>query len=440
MIPPAISDNKSMVDYMSKYIVNNFRCLEVPRLLERANISNCFGDWDASVRKKTLVRPVFIFKGDGGYGKHYDSPLPFLNIYSSNIYPHYVVCDKGQAIVWDSHYWDLFSFFLMVTSDIIFFREKYDSVWNAKKSIDFLKTKNLLNSLMLLYLTHRYESDPVLSYLIAEMYSQSYSSIPAYNLTFALPDNKKVYCNAEEYLDYHKLLWITNFAKQFVCLHECTHVKMRTQPSERKIECQRIVNYCNLFNLYNNIDVTKNSDCNKHFITEICDRNNIGLAEEVFCDINALTLLYEAAVNESLDTTKAMLSADYLLSFQYWLKIIDAQWKTLTNVLKEPLTEASLRKIAPNLEREYMLANARQNIAWSIFNFEAKGKIDPYERNLDWEWFTNIFLTNDDCYDMIDSIMIKYRRIKGDSKHSKVWREDRNKLIGWKDGHNTAFA
>lgn len=429
--PPIDAD--SIREYMLKYVENNFHCLDVPRLLERPDISGQFVDWDAYVRKKHFVRPIIILKEYEEYGKHFDSPLFCLNIYSSNIYPHYVVCSKGQSIVWDSHYWDLFGFFIMITSNVIFFKQKYTGVWKTKAKKDFAKTRNCLNSLMLLYLTHRYESNPYLSYIFADIYKRRYPQIPVYDHTFAISNNKRVYCNPEEYLKSIGLLWVSDFAKEFVFLHECTHVKMRTQPSERKIECDAIRKYCELFNLYSEMNIVDNSNYIKHLVYEIYDKNNTALAEEIFCDVNAIINLYEDVVDKSGNTTEAMLAVNYLLSFQYWLKIADTQWNILTNILKTPLPESGLRKKARNLEYEYMVANARQNIVWSIVNHKTNGKINYSHNILDWEWFSNKFLLNATCYSLIEEIMSEYRKVQNESKTPGVLREERNKLIGWKD-------
>lgn len=429
--PPIDAD--SISEYMLNYVEDNFHCLDVPRLLERTDISGQFGDWDDYVRKKHFVRPVIILKDDKGYGKHYDSPLFCLNIYSSNIYPHYVVCNKGQSIVWDSHYWDLFGFFIMVTSGVIFFKENYSSVWKTKAKKDFEKTMDCLNSLMLLYLIHRYESDPFLSYILADIYKHRYPQIPAYDHTFVISADKKEYCNPEEYLNDIGLLWVSDFAKEFVFLHECTHVKMRTQPSERKIECETISKYCELFNLCSEINIVDNIDYIKHLVYEICNKNNTALAEEIFCDINAITNLYEDVTDKSGNTTKAMLAVDYLLSFQYWLKIADAKWNFLTNILKNPSLESAPRNKVRDLECEYMIANARQNIVWSIVNHKTNGKINCSKNILDWEWFANKFLINSTCFDLIEEIISKYRKIQNESKTPEIWRQKRNKFIGWKD-------
>ena|GEM_PF-5712359 len=420
MLRPKI-DSDAMLEYMVQYVSDNFNSPKVSRMLERVEISTQFNKWDYWVRKKHFNRPVFIFKDDD-YNHHYDTPIAFINIYSSNIYPHYVVSDKGQAIIWDSHYWDLFGFFIMCISDIIFYKNKYNNEWGFRKETDFAKTKRVLNSLMLLFLTHKKENDPVLSYLIAEMYSKKYSSIPDYSHTFALPNNTKEYCNPEEYLSDIGLLWVSDFAKQFVFLHECTHVKMRTQPSEKRIECENIVNICKSFKFDKKVDEFINS--------EICSAKNTNFAEEIFYDFNSINLIKESSAEESFNVDKAMLAVNYLQLFQCWLKITDVQWKILTEVSKTTLTKERLHKISTSLEKEYMFANTRQGIVRAMANYES----------LDWGWFANNFLTNDDCYGMIDEIMDRYREINKESKSAIEWRNERNSLIGWDDDDSSEFA
>ena len=349
-------------EYVFDYVKKSRRHLLYPRVTETQKISDKFGEWYNSIInsawKDIEDYPVIILKEDFKAAQHFMANKPVIidNIFSAHIYPQHAICEQGHFIIWDSHFWDLYSFWLVAVLDLTLNNRLYtDGIKSpSEMKVDYAKTKRNLTGLMLAFLTSRFDKSPLLSYVIAERYNTEYAkSMPQYNKPYSLSAEETI--TVEGYLEKTGLDLFFDYAKQFVFLHECTHIKLRTQTSERRQAFERVKNYCKvvveLKELAAEFEISQPQDkIVTDFANKVLKQKDDELIEEIYCDYNAMVNACQRIIDETGSekvVATFLLSVKYISLFLQWLDSSEKMWLLCVEALdaqNEPNEKKKMQK------------------------------------------------------------------------------------------------
>lgn len=376
--------------WLSK-ILNCQNYMNEPRLLEQSDLQERFDYWHLKILTSNFVgdeciRPILTLREDRGFGL-YDAPIYHMNVYSSAIYPKYFVGKKGQALIWDSHFWDLYSFFFLFAFDIL----EYGHIYRVKPKIelenDLCKTGKLLTSMMMLILSHRFESDPNMSLLLAKKYSEQYPQFLKYDSAktgFSLKQTPNSVVNsAEDIIENMGVCWHLKIVKQFVYCHEIIHMKMRVQGSERYLAYEQTLSFCNLLleleksnvAAHNKISSTFGSEKEQHIflglLEDIINRKNDSFLEELYCDAFSIMLVYEELAEASKDKQRIFFELStlgYLSMFLQWINNTELRWKKIHTFLINDNNGmfVSLDVLSTDLLQTNMEIGMRVMLSWAF--------------------------------------------------------------------------
>lgn len=357
-------DYQAFENYVFDYVKNSRSHLLNPRTLENPNFSDQFGDWYDAVLNEDHPDdyPILIFPEDFLRARNLVNNMPVItkNIFSSHVYPQHAICEYGHFIIWDSHFWDLYSFWLVTILNLTIVKGIYiDGTKTAEEAKnDYTKTQRNLMSIMLLFLTSRFEKSPLLSYVIAEKYYNDYRFIPQYNQPYSLSAEKTM--TVEDYLKGSKLNMFLDYAKQFVYSHEVTHIKLRTQTVERQIAFEQVKNFCKV-----TIDVkdivkelgisTPNDEIVCNFAHLVLNEKSDDLIEEIFCDYNAMLISCKKIINETGNEDSAalfILAVKYVSLFLQWLDNSEMMWLFCADVFNVQSEENKSIKLRKQIEMD----------------------------------------------------------------------------------------
>ena len=460
-------------DYVWEYVKKSRRHLLNPRTIEVPKISDQFGKWYDSVInsawKDKVDYPVLVLKEDFKAAQHFmaNKPVIFENIFSAHIYPQHAICDHGHFIIWDSHFWDLYSFWLVSALDLTMNYEIYTTGIKtiSEAKTDYEKRQNNFKGIMLLFLASRFDNSPLLSYVIAEKYSNEYDKFtPRYNQPYSMGAGKTV--TVEDYLEMTSLYHFSDYAKQFVFLHESTHIKLRTQTSERKIAFERVKNYCktivDLNNIAEKLDISESQDkIINSFANKVLKQKDNELIEEIYCDYNAMVNACRRIIDETGSEKKALLfllSVSYISLFLQWLDSSEKEWLLCAEILdaeneqnekKKIYKQIKVDKKSREVSKEMDLINARKIFSFSmacdtlkIYPNESEGILASQFEMFTTDWFNDKFLPLLYATYSGPFVMETLRRMEK-IKQSKIplseLTKKRNEFIGWEewDGNDT---
>ena len=454
-------------EYVFDYVKKSRRHLLYPRATETPKISDKFGEWYDSVInsawKDKEDYPVLVLKEDFKAAQHFmaNKPVFIDNIFSAHIYPQHAICEQGHFIIWDSHFWDLYSFWLVSVLDLTLNYEHYAGgiKTSSEMKVDYARTKRNLTGLMLVFLTSRFDKSPLLSYVVAERYSNEYANaIPQYNQPYSLSSEETI--TVVDYLEKTGLDLFFDYAKQFVFLHESTHIKLRTQTSERGQAFEKVKNYCKavigLNELAAELNISKPQDIIiTDFANRVLKQKDDELIEEIYCDYNATVNACQRIIDETGSekvATMFLLAAKYMSLFLQWLDSSEKMWLLCSEALdaeNEPNEKKKVQKQikADKKSREVLskmdLINAR-----NIFSFSMACntlKISPHKdaeilssqfEMFSTKWFNEEFLPLLYAAYSGSFVMETLKRMEK-IKQSKIPVSElirkRNEFIGWEE-------
>lgn len=457
----------ALKDYVMEYTRKSRRHLFNPRTIEVPKISDNFSEWYDSVInsawKNNENYPVLILAEDFDAAWHFKAETPVFidNIFSANVYPQHALCEYGHFIIWDSHFWDLYSFWLVSVLDLTI---KYDLYAERVKTpaeidVDYARTKRNLTGLMLLFLTSRFDKSPHLSFVIAERYFNNFAnSVPQYNQPYSLSSGKTI--TTEDYLEITGLDLFYDFAKQFVFLHEATHIKLRVQTSERKQAFEKVENHCkSVIGLNELAEKLDDSKPHHHAITsfaqKILNRKDNDLIEEIYCDyfamVNACSRIVEETDSDEV-VHMFLLAVRYVSLFQQWLSSSEKMWALCAEAL-EAENEQNMKikvkkqndanKNHKKIFEEMELINARNIFSFSMACYSLNINFDEYDGALasqfelfETNWFNDEFLPMlyaSYAGSFVMETLKKVNEVKqSDIPVSELIRK-RNDFIGWED-------
>lgn len=382
--------------------------------------------------------------------------VELIDMYTTGVYPR-CAFDKGNKnylVIWDSHYWDLYSRFIYL---ITFFYESN----NESFDLEFSNNKELLKlvkdcttSLALQFLSIRFDKEPALSYAFAYIYKMKYSLSPRYNTGG----------NIEELLIEVGHISEVDYAKMFVLGHELGHIEYNQESETRENFMDAIRTVCGLLNLEAE---KKYKSSNKH--TEDFDtalRNysksekvilsletysltsyvleNKEAQEEIYCDVTSILTIHKYLTTELKDKTEILFVLEkqrYWSIFQMWLKAIESYWRQNFELHCGSYPSENFLK---DFEGQSKDVAARNSLVWSIvYNLlgENPSLMDFGEKTYQTEFigsklFRNEFLAqimfNVSNLDIIREAFLLYDENK--NKPEEALLKARNKMLGWEMG------
>jgi len=402
--------NHDDTSWLSMYLNETQNMMHRPRFLERAELCERFERWKSSVLNNNfdgdkLLRPILIMSGTKGMSL-LDAPVDIVNVYSSEFFPRYLSSHEGQALIWDCHFWDFYSFFFYFSFNLLEYSHLYKEKPKEHLQVDLEKTRKILTSMMLLFLTHRNEKDPMMSYVLAKKYKEEYPFFPDYNNGFGIKGEEDIiYQNAEELLNKFGILWHTDIAKQFIYCHEVAHQKMRTQGTEKDFAFEAVISFCELVHFLYKSDAEKivekhgnqslmNDEFYFQIIEDLIDRNNDKLLEEICCDAIAIEQIYIDLTDMFDDLDKVLFALgtlSYLSMFMQWLSNTETRWKTIHKALADDHSGkiVSFSELENSLLKQNNIINSRHRLAWSYAGFVLETKygvtgIGKYDISNNW--------------------------------------------------------
>jgi len=454
-------------NYVFEYVNKSRRHLLNPRTIEKPKISDQFGEWYDSVInsawKDNDFYPVLILPEDFKSAQHFmaEKPVIIENIFSAHIYPQHAICDHGHFIMWDSHLWDLYNFWIVSVLDLTNNCELYTTgiKTTAEAKADYSKRQRNYTGIMLLFLANRFDKFPFLSYVIAEKYSNEYAiSTPRYNQPYSMSAGRTVMI--EDFLEITGLDLFVDYAKQFVFLHESTHIKLRTQTSEREQAFEQVKNYCkaviSLNELAEKINASKSQDeIITDFANGVLKQKNNELIEEIYCDYNAMVNAGKRIVDETGNNEIVkmfLLAVRYISLFLQWLDNSEKQWLLCSEVADAENEKNKRMKVQKQIKvdkkfsevlRDMDLINARNIFSFSmacdtldIDLHDDAGTLSSQFEMFTSKWFNDEFLPL--LYaaysePFVMGTLKKMEKVKRSKiPYSEIARK-RNEFIGWEE-------
>lgn len=400
----------------NEYLEQTCHSLKNPRLQETPEIYQQF-----------QVLANYILGGD------FSEPIFVLDCYTTEVYPRYVQMSDCNFMAWDNHFWDIYGRFL-------FMYFTYINVGNLIPQDFFV---NYYKSMLLLFLTNRFEKQPAFSYYIAEEYSKMDMKFPPYDEYEDINDILDKVGHQQEF----------NIARIFGFCHEISHVAFRKKNDLSKAIQKQVIEYCKLYKeliaLETEIDSilgTKNDkkddDRPRKIIEKLLNNSDVKLLEEICCDIMALFVLcryFKNEYNMSDEQISANLSIiHYFLLCSSWLSSSEDFWNGLkevyTNIENDNAFVDSTNpyfNLGDKITDEYAV---RTSFTFSFCKEKMEMNLDDslVRENLFNSGFVSM-LEKARGMDVIDIVLNKTKTAKTDYAHAVAHQKKKNVLIGWEN-------
>lgn len=358
------------------------------------------------------------------------SNIEFITTFSLRVMPC-IIRDHSSSInylVWDNHFWHLYGLFLLSVS-------KYCSVADADAHIAVDKE---LKSILLLYLSCRFDEMPSLARYIAEEYALLEPSSFAYNRPCWLSDELLFSGNGDAY----------SIGCMFGLCHEIAHVAFREDTCFASRVKKILVNFCEsqleLFQLDEEINRELNSEGDisptlKKSIQRLLNAQGTHFFEEICCDIIAILTLVKSFTMQGY-SKKAVVNLvgklELFFCFDWWRASNEKMWKMFADVFMNPTQndcafvdeKHRYYRYGASITEELLF---RMNIPFAcvsaIIGVDLRNNATIEERD---KYLAVVDKVN--CYELVEKVMIHFQRSKKDLLSQIKHRERRNKLIGWR--------
>lgn len=399
---------------LNEYLKNTCTQVKNPRLLEMDGMKKIF-----------LILTSYILEVD--VCKH----INLYEVYSSEVYPRYIRLDKKDYIIWDNHFWDLYGHFLL----ICFLYDDLQILMPKDHCIECFK------SLMLLFLSSRFEKIPSLSRYIAEEYKNLNTKVFRYDKA----ENINIILAENGYLEQ------LNLARIFGYCHEIAHVAFRKQNQLSFTVKNKIIDYCeqwmSLYKLNKHIDLIsedKNSDSNLEITysisKQLLEDEDGRMLEEICCDVIAMYTMvtyFEIQGLSKDEIGNKIAIVDYFLLFTWWLSSNEQYWNMMRMIYLDPVSNDNafvdeknpFYNYANKITEELLV---RVNFT---FNFFAEFSGIPIQNKrviskLINEGFCDM-LEQANGYDVMQKILTKYGVSHKDFNSGLKHLQKKNRLIRW---------
>lgn len=363
-------------------------------------------------------------------GKEKSSNVELITVFSLKVMPCIIrdVNFNVNFLVWDNHFWHLYGLFLLSV-------KKY---YNSPNSNEHVAAEKELKSILLLYLSCRFDEVPSLSRYIAEEYALLEASSFAYDRPYWLSDELLFSGNSGAY----------SVACMFGLCHELGHIAFREKIGIASEIKEKLINYCEvqlkLMQLNEEVDQALGRyetapPIQKKIIHRLLDNRNNHFFEEICCDIIAIVMIAQSFSLEGY-SEEAIIGLIGLLQsffcFDWWRSTNEKMWKMYSDVYNDPIKN-DFAFIDP--EHQYYRYDEsisedlsyRMNIplgcASTILGFELTNEVSAKTRD---EFLPIIEQVN--CYDLVEKVMIHYQRSHKDYDSQIKHRKRRDELIGWR--------
>ena len=381
--------------------------------------------------------------------------IKLIEVYSSNVYPDHIRIKDKDFILWDYLFWDIYEQYLLMC-------------FCLEKRIDVEYVDKYMRGLGFLFLSLRYESNPMASLFFSEKYRIAMNECACASILHLLPlDYKAEYVSGnirgsamETILKGTMFPMVTAGAKVFVYLHECAHVgndrasdKMRDGARDGVRNSIILMKENNLLKLgykeNQSYDVAELLDA---AVSDIMERlNNNDFVDEIISDQCAYQGVYnwvkssapEKYADSYWDYTHIMV--DHLFKYVGFLSALESFWDVFFITILKPM---SMGEKEYNIDSYKELSNvntyslARQLIAHDLIKFSLslsqEENINYYESSIGTitssdefqECFTRASI--EICNPSLIEELIK-RPLLLESHIQSLFEiiEQRNKLIGW---------
>lgn len=352
-------------------------------------------------------------------------------VYSSEVYPRYIRLNKKDYIIWDNHFWDLYGHFLQ-----IYFL--YDDLQNPRTMDYYI---DCFKSLMLLFLSSRFEKIPSLSRYIAEEYKKFNTEV--------LPYNKSK--NINDVLAQNGYLEQLNIARIFGYCHEIAHVAFRIKNQLSFSVKNKIIDYCeqwiDFYELNKYIDLiseNKNSDHDVEIIysisKQLLEDKDGRMLEEICCDVIAMYTMvtYFEIQGLSKDEIGSKIAfIDYFLLFNWWVSSNEQYWNMMRMIYLEPVINDNAFVDEKNPFYNYANIITEELSVRTNFTFiflEEFSKISIQNKRVISKLINEDFfdmLERANGYDSMQKILTKYGVSHKDFNSGLKHLQKKNQLIGW---------
>lgn len=390
------------------------KLIDIPKKTAAYEISNYFRAWADDILGSDSYRLI-----------------EFIPIFSLDVMPCTVKLEEDNVnlLLWDEHYWFIYDLFLTVC----------DRFLKVNQKAEFCSVSEELSSILLLYLSARFDSSPALSrYTIEEYLRLTHHSRPY-----------ERYQGMSYELYFGTLYNASEIGKMFGVCHELAHIAFR-ENKEIAIKTQNsIINYCDaylrLVSLKQELCVDLDFDVSEKYLNgvnllrEILDDAKGITLEEISCDVIAISTLirslaWQGYCEEYIIDSLYDLQIFFL--FDWWRSSNEKMWKMFKDVFEEPIkndcafvddSHPYYRYGTKNSNELAQRLNFPLAYCSSKFNLPMnnKSRNEKYQKIFD-------FVTDTDAYMYIDSILVRYQRSKKDIMSLRKHREIRDKKIGWR--------
>lgn len=394
---------------IEEYLKYTCSQLKIPRLLESENAKAIL----------TTLTPYVL-------GISNTNEIEIYQTYSSFVYPRHIRLNSKDYIIWDNHFWDLYGHFLL-----IYFSRKH-SQSTTKKPEHYI---NCCKSLLLLFLSSRFEKNPSFSRYLAE----EYKIVP--NKIFKYSDIE----NIDAKLTQIKCLEYLNIGRLFGYCHELAHIAFEKQNQLAQMVRNKVLEYCKDWVFCEKL--SKILENNSHSLdvaysnAKILMENSDGkIQEEICCDIIAMYAIITYFEDQDVSSDiicEQMGAIHYFFLFTWWLSSNERFWNMMRIVHLDPISndcafvdeDHPFFRFGEKLTEELAV---RTNFS---YNFVSEfSKLPCYNKPLADQLINGDFynfLNESNCYDVMERVLQRYRVSHKDYNSGIKHLSKKNKLVGW---------